>query len=282
MSHGETAQDRAGEPPPLKITGIEFAYGQRVVLQGISLEAELGEIVGLVGPNGSGKTTLLRIVTGSLAPHQGEIYIQGRKLPSLQPRDRARLVAMVQQNPAVPQGFTALEMVLMGRNPHLGLLQWEGRKDVELCQRAMELTETWEFAHRLVSSLSGGELQRVFIARALAQETPVLILDEPTAHLDISFQTGIFDTVERVHRSTKVTVLVAMHDLTLAAQYCDRIAALHQGSILAIGEPREVLTAELISRVFGTPVSVVEHPVHGTPVVLPVGQAVNVTKRKPR
>ena len=282
MSHGETAQDRAGEPSPLKITGIEFAYGQRVVLQGISLEAELGEIVGLVGPNGSGKTTLLRIVTGSLTPPRGEVYIQGRKLPSLQPRDRARLVAMVQQNPAVPQGFTALEMVLMGRNPHLGLLQWEGRKDVELCQRAMELTETWEFAHRLVSSLSGGELQRVFIARALAQETPVLILDEPTAHLDISFQTGIFDTVERVRRSTKATVLVAMHDLTLAAQYCDRIAALHQGSILAIGEPREVLTAELISRVFGAPVLILEHPVHGTPVVLPVGQAVNVTKRKPR
>ena len=285
MSHGETAQDRAGEPPPLKITGIEFAYGQRVVLQGISLEAELGEIVGLVGPNGSGKTTLLRIVTGSLAPHQGEIYIQGRKLPSLQPplsRTGQDWWRWCNRIPPFLRGSRPWRWSCWEGTPHLGLLQWEGRKDVELCQRAMELTETWEFAHRLVSSLSGGELQRVFIARALAQETPVLILDEPTAHLDISFQTGIFDTVERVRRSTKVTVLVAMHDLTLAAQYCDRIAALHQGSILAIGEPREVLTAELISRVFGTPVSVVEHPVHGTPVVLPVGQAVNVTKRKPR
>ena len=278
MNERGTAQDQRGDPSPLKITGIEFAYGQHIVLRGISLEANPGEIVGLVGPNGSGKSTLLRIVTGSLTPQEGEVHILGRKLPSLQPRDRARLVAMVQQNPAVPHGFTALEVVLMGRNPHLGLLQWEGRKDVELCQRAMELTETWEFAHRQVSSLSGGELQRVFIARALAQETPVLILDEPTAHLDISFQTGIFDTVERVRRSTQVTVLVAMHDLTLAAQYCDRIAALHQGGILAVGRPSEVLTEGLMSRVFGAPVSIVEHPVHGTPVVLPVGKAINVRK----
>ena len=260
-------------PPPLKTTGMGFSYGQRVILRDISFEMALGEIVGLVGPNGSGKTTFLRIAGGTLVPETGTVEIQGRNVSSLQPRDRARLVAMVQQSPTIPPGFTALEVVLMGRNPHLGLLQWEGPNDVQLCRRVMELTETWDFAHRLVSSLSGGELQRVFIARALAQETPVLLLDEPTAHLDISYQTGILDMIERIRRETSITVLLAMHDLTLAAQYCNRIAALYHGEIHAFGEPEDVLSTELVTKVFGAPVSIIEHPVHGTPVVLPLGKA---------
>ena len=263
------------QAPPLQAKGIQFSYGQRAILREMSLEAGSGETLGLVGPNGSGKTTFLRILTGILRPQGGEVFIQGRDLTSLRPRERARLVAMVQQNPAVPPGFTSLELVLMGRNPHLGLLQWEGPKDMEVSQRVMELTETWEFAHRLVSSLSGGELQRVFIARALAQETPVLILDEPTAHLDISYQASVFDMIEKIRRDTGITVLVAMHDLTLAAQYCGRIAALHKGSIFASGKPSQVLTSELVSEVFGAAVAIVEHPVHKTPVVLPVGQAAN-------
>ena len=263
------------QAPPIVVSGIQFSYGQNPVLREISMEAGLGEIVGLVGPNGSGKTTFLRVVAGTLSPQRGQVYVEGREMPSLRPRDRARLVAMVQQSPAVPSGFTSLEVVLMGRNPYLGLLQWEGPKDIEICQRVMELTETWEFAHRPLASMSGGEIQRVFIARALAQETPVLILDEPTAHLDIRYQPSIFDMIQRVRRHTNITVLLAMHDLTLAAQYCKRIAVLHEGRIYAIGEPSEVLTADIVSKVFGAPVSIVEHPVHKTPVVLAVGQAVN-------
>ena len=259
--------------PPVQATGVHFSYGSRAILRGINLEAARGEIVGLVGPNGSGKTTFLWIVSGALTPQAGSVHILGRELRSLRPRDRARAVAVVQQAPAVPTGFTALEVVLMGRNPYLGLLQWEGPKDLEVCQRVMELTETWEFADRLLASLSGGEMQRVFIARALAQETPVLILDEPTAHLDISYQASVFDLVETIRRETRITVLVAMHDLSLAAQYCDRIAALHQGSIVAEGAPSQVLNPELVAQVFGARVSIVQHPVHKTPVVLPVGRA---------
>ena len=263
------------QAPPIMVSGIQFSYGRNLVLREISMEAGLGEVVGLVGPNGSGKTTFLRVVAGTIVPQRGEVYVQGREMLSLRPRDRARLVAMVQQSPAVPPGFTSLEVVLMGRNPYLGLLQWEGPKDLEICQRVMELTETWEFAHRPLSSLSGGEIQRVFIARALAQETPVLVLDEPTAHLDISYQTSIFDMIERIRGQTNITVLLAMHDLTLAAQYCRRIAVLHEGQIYAIGEPSHVLTSEVVSKVFGASVAIVEHPVHKTPVVLPVGRAVN-------
>lgn len=268
------------EGAPLKAEQIHFSYGQRVILRDMDLEASLGEVVGLVGPNGSGKTTFLRIATGILAPQAGRVYIQGRELPSLPAKDRARLVAMVQQNPAVPLGFTALEVVLMGRNPHLGLLQWEGPKDMEVCRSVMELTETWEFAGRPVSSLSGGELQRVFIARALAQETPVLILDEPTAQLDISYQTNVLDMIERIRRQTNITVVLAMHDLTLAAQYCTRIAALYQGKVFAFGRPAEVLTSELVSTVFGASVSIMEHPVHKTPVVLPFGKVVGPGDRE--
>lgn len=260
---------------PMKAADIGFSYGKRAILSNINLQAEVSEIVGLIGPNGAGKTTFLRIVSGTLAPQTGKIYIQGIDLPKLPPRNRARLVAMVRQNPAVPPGFTALEVVLMGRNPYLGLLQWEGPKDMEVCRRVMEMTETWEFGDRLVSSLSGGEMQRVFIARALAQETRLLVLDEPTAHLDISYQTGILDMIGRIRRETSIAVLLAMHDLTLAAQYCTRIAALHRGSVYAIGEPAEVLTADIVSTVFAAPVSIIQHPVHKTPVVLPVGQEVN-------
>lgn len=260
---------------PMKAAGVGFSYGQRAILSNINLQAEVREIVGLIGPNGTGKTTFLRIVSGTLTPQTGNVYIQGIDLPKLPPKNRARLVAMVRQNPAVPPGFTALEVVLMGRNPYLGLLQWEGPRDLDVCRRVMELTQTWEFADRQVSSLSGGEIQRVFIARALAQETPLLVLDEPTAHLDISYQTGILDMIQIVCRQTGITVLLAMHDLTLAAQYCTRIAALHEGSIYAVGEPAEVLTADIVSTVFAAPVSIIQHPVHKTPVVLPVGQEVS-------
>ena len=267
-----------GQPeqaPPLVAVEVWFSYGQRAVLRGITLEVELGETVGLVGPNGSGKTTLLKIASGVLAQQRGTVHIQGKELSSRRPRDRARMVATVQQTPAMPQGFTAMEVVLMGRNPHLELLQWEGPGDIEVCRRVMESTDTSEFADRLVSSLSGGELQRVFIARALAQEAPLLILDEPTAHLDIRYQTGILDMIERIRRSTSITVLAAMHDLTLAAQYCSRIAVLHHGVIVAFGEPSRVLTPEVVTRVFGPQVAIVEHPVHKTPAVLPVGGVVN-------
>ena len=261
--------------PVLQAQDVHLSYGTTAVLAGLDLEVFPGEVVGLVGPNGSGKSTFLRIASGTLRAQQGWVYLDGSEVALLKPRDRAKLVAVVQQSPAVPPGFTAMDVVLMGRNPYLGLLQWEGKTDYRKCQTVMEMTETWEFADRLVSTLSGGELQRVFIARALSQETPVLLLDEPTTHLDISYQTAVLDIINRVREQTDVTVLMAMHDLTLAAQYCTRIAALHEGKILTCDVPSRALTEDVVSKLFGVPVSIMEHPVHKTPVVLPVGQAVN-------
>ena len=255
---------------------VHLSYGDKPILVGVDLEVSRGEVLGLVGPNGSGKSTFLRIAAGTLVPQRGRVLLDGEDMAMLKPKDRAKLVAVVQQSPAAPPGFTAMDLALMGRNPHLGLLQWESKSDYDTCRRVMELTETWEFADRQVSTLSGGELQRVFMARALAQETPALLLDEPTAHLDISYQTAVLDIINRVRQLSDLTVIVAMHDLTLAAQYCDRIAVLHEGSVLACGEPTETLNEEVVSKAFGAPVHIIPHPSTGTPVVLPVGQSVGV------
>ena len=257
---------------PLAVEGLHFSYGSSCIYEGIDLDIERAELLGIVGPNGAGKTTLLKLLSGSLKPDHGHVRVYGADLRSLRPREQARLIAMVPQNPAAPEGFTALELVLMGRNPHLSLLQWEGPEDAAIAHQALRLTGAEEFADRLVTSLSGGEHQRVIIARALAQQAPVLLLDEPTAHLDIGSQAATMDVIEGIRRDAGVTVVAAVHDLTLAAQYCDRVAVLDHGSLLAIGAPRSVMTEEILSRAFGADICVMDHPVHGTPVILHRGK----------
>jgi iron complex transport system ATP-binding protein len=254
----------------LIIQGLHFAYKDRRILQGLDLEACEGELVGVVGPNGAGKSTLLRLISGVLRPSQGSIRVNGVDLAQLRPSERARLVAVVPQSPQLPLSFRSIELVLMGRNPHLKLLQWEGRKDLEVVRRAMEMTDTWHLADRPLSTLSGGERQRALVALALAQDAPVMLLDEPTSSLDLAHQTGVMDLVGRVQRQRGGVTLVAMHDLTLAAQYCNLLVMLAEGRCYAAGPPGDVLTAENISRVYGADVFILPHPQGGTPVVLPV------------
>ena len=257
----------------LSIEHISFGYGERPVLREIDAEAREGELVGIVGPNGAGKTTLLRLISGVVKPSRGRITIGGTDVATLKAGERARLVSVVPQNPQMPLGFRVLDLVLMGRNPHLSLLQWEGPGDVEIATRAMELTETRHLADRTIGSLSGGERQRALVALALCQEAPVMLLDEPTSSLDLAHQTGIMDLVRGVQQRRGGVLVVAIHDLTLAAQYCDRLVMLAEGRIYAEGCPREVLTQENISRVYGTEVSILSHPQAGTPVVLPLSGA---------
>ena len=254
----------------LVVDNLHFAYKDTRILNGLYLEANEGELVGIVGPNGAGKSTLLRLISGVLKPSLGRVSVSGVDLASLKPAQRARLVSVVPQNPQLPLHFKLLDLVLMGRNPHLRLLEWEGGRDLEISRKAMELTDTWRLADRFVGSLSGGERQRGLVAMALAQEAPVLLLDEPTSSLDLAHQTGIMDLVRDVQRQRSGTIVVAMHDLTLAAQYSDRLIMLAEGRSYIEGSPKSVLTRENISEVYGANVVVLEHPLVGTPVVLPV------------
>ena len=187
----------------------------------------------------------------------------------LPPKEVALRVAVVPQNPQLPPAFTALELVLMGRTPHLKLLQGEGQGDLLAVRRAMLATDTWELAGRRIGELSGGERQRLLVARALAQETPLMLLDEPTAHLDVGHQAATLRLMARLCRSEGKAVLAAVHDLTLAAQFCNRLVMLHQGRVIVEGAPGEVLTRERLRQVYGASLHVLSHPVTGRPVLAP-------------
>jgi iron complex transport system ATP-binding protein len=257
----------------LDVTGLSVSYkrGERsfAALKEVSLSVASGEVLGLVGPNGSGKTTLIRAVTGGVATSSGRIELSGEDADELSQSERARRVAVVPQNPVLPDAFTVLEMVLMGRTPHLRLLQNESTHDVEAARQAMEATSTWELAERPLGELSGGERQRVVLARALAQETQLLLLDEPTAHLDIGHQGSVLSLVRRLCRDEGKGVLAVVHDLTLAAQYCDRLVLLRDGEVAAEGTADETLRRDVLERVYGARVSVFAHPETGLPVVAP-------------
>lgn len=266
----------AERSPLLAADGVTVAYksGGRelVALRDVSLALQAGEVVGLVGPNGSGKTTLIRAVTGVVRPGTGRVLVDGVDITRLRQRELARLVAVVPQDPVLPPAFNSLSCVLMGRTPHLRLLQNEGASDLDAARRAMLATDTWRLAHRLLGELSGGERQRVVVARALAQETAVLLLDEPTAHLDLGHQAGVLDLMRQCARDDGKAVLAVVHDLTLAARYCDRLVMLRGGTVVASGAPADVLTTELLHEVYGVAVDVFPHPVTGRPVVAPGGE----------
>ncbi len=253
----------------LSVRNLWAGYPGRPVLRGVDLEAGAGEVVALAGPNGSGKTTLVRAATGVVRPERGAVLLDGDDVRSLSTRERARRVAVVPQSAALPAGFSALEQVLMGRTPHLGLLESEGPRDLEVAREAMEATGCWSLASRPAQELSGGERQRVVLARALAQQPRILLLDELTSHLDLAHQVRALQLALRLGRSLGMAVLAAVHDLTLASLFADRIAFLSEGRIVIDGPPEEALRPEVIERVYGQAVVVLRHPTSGRPVVLP-------------
>jgi len=248
---------------------IYFSYDGANVIDGVSFRVEDGEFVGVVGPNGSGKTTLLKLLTKVLRPDSGSISIKGKEMARISSRELARMIAVVPQESNVLFPFTVREIVLMGRYPHMGALSFERREDMEIAEEMMRTTDVARFAERLISEVSGGEKQRVIIARALAQEPAAMLLDEPTAFLDIKHQIDVHELLKSLNEKRGMTILCISHDLNLAARYCKRLILLDRGRIAADGTPTEVLTPENISRVFGVNAVVQRHPSSGAPVVLP-------------
>jgi iron complex transport system ATP-binding protein len=235
------------------------------VLEDVSFRVEKGEFVGVIGPNGSWKTTLLKMLYRLLSPQKGEILFELVPMRKMDRTDIAKRIAVVAQETQLLFPFSVLETVLMGRSPYLGHLMFESEKDQEIAKKAMEWTETLSFSERSMDELSGGERKRVFIARALAQEPEVILLDEPTANLDIHHQMDFLDLILTLNRERGLTILMASHDMNIASEFCDRLILLQGGRIYKTGTPDEVITKENIEKVYGCEVWVDQNPFSGMP-----------------
>ena len=257
---------------------VSFSYLDGLVLHNINLSVKAGEMVGLLGPNGSGKTTLIKLASGVLKPNQGEIELDGSSLRQLSRKSIARSVAVVPQQFNIPFAFTAAEIVMLGRTPFLRAFVEGSEIDKQFVANALELVSISELKERRFDELSGGERQKVVLAMALAQQPKLLLLDEPTLHLDITHQVEILELVRRLNVERGLTVMAAIHDLNLAALYFDRLILLKDGRVSADGSPAQVLTEDRIKEVFSASVRVEPHPVTGVPhiIIMPKGSASQV------
>jgi iron complex transport system ATP-binding protein len=252
----------------LEMRKVALGYDHHPVLQDITFKALPGQFMGLIGPNGSGKSTIIKALSHVVNPTAGEVLVGGRNIKEIPRRELACLVGVVPQLPLLPSTFTAFEIVLMGRNPHLTLFQSENQKDWDITREAMVKTGTVPLADRHVNELSGGEIQSLLIARALVQETSAILLDEPTANLDIGRQMDMLQLIKNLCREKNITAIAALHDLNLSAQYCDRLLLIDDTSIYAQGTPQEVITDANIKQVYGVENCVFKHPVNGLPAVI--------------
>lgn len=244
----------------LKIQDLTLSYNDRPVLAGVSLQVAAGEVLALIGPNGAGKTSLIRAISGVLHPQAGSIHIDVDNIAALTELERARKVSVVPQSTQLPPAFTVYECVALGRTPHLswlGRLQAADRAKIDW---AMEATGSAALKERRAGQLSGGEQQRVLLARALAQDCPILLMDEPTAHLDLHHQVAILSLVRQLARENSLAVLIAMHDLNLAALFADRLALLVDGQIRSIGTPEQVLTVQNLQQAYQVPLDIITNP----------------------
>ncbi|MDW7739366.1 MAG: ABC transporter ATP-binding protein [Bacillota bacterium] len=247
----------------IDVQGLKLTYDTHPVLDGTEFTVAKGDLVALLGANGAGKSTLLRCISRILLPNSGSILLDGRELQSFRTREAARLMAVVPQETAADFDFTVEEIVMMGRFPYLRRFQKEEQKDIEIVRRSMEMTGVSHLAERSIAALSGGEKQRVIMARAIAQQPEILLLDEPTANLDIGYQSMLLELASRLNREQEVTVIAAIHDINLAVHHFNRFILLAGGRVLAAGRAEEVITAENIQMSYGVPASTYRHPLHG-------------------
>jgi len=256
----------------IDIQSLSVAYGNTLAVEEVSLTVEANEILAVIGPNGAGKSTIIRAISGVLPIQGGKISIAGADLTRLSPAQRARRLAVVPQANSLPASFTVYHTVLLGRTPYLGWLGQASKHDHAHVRLALKRTQTMSLADRRVSELSGGEQQRVLLARALAQDTKVLLLDEPTTHLDLQHQSGLLNLLRQLVAQENLAVIMVLHDLNLASLYADRIAMLVSGRLKAIGLPKQVLTENNLAATYQVPIQVIPHPEYGNPLILPNGK----------
>jgi iron complex transport system ATP-binding protein len=258
--------------PRLEIERLTLGYGDRDVVHGLDLVIPPGEVTAIVGPNACGKSTLLRSMTRLLSPRDGRVLLDGKAVHSMPAKQLARRLGLLPQSPIAPEGITVGDLVGRGRHPHQRTLSRWSPDDDRAVTSALKATDTLELIDRAVDELSGGQRQRVWIAMALAQESEVLLLDEPTTFLDVSHQVEVLDLLTDLNRAKGTTIVMVLHDLNLAARYADHLIALCEGRLYASGRPSEVLEPGLVKDVFGMPSTVIPDPVSGKPMVVPIGR----------
>ena len=256
----------------LEVRGVTLGYADRTVVEDLDLALAPGRITCIVGANACGKSTVLRSMARLLKPRGGQVVLDGHDLHALPTKQVARTLGLLPQSPVAPEGIVVADLVARGRHPHQGALARWTREDDKAVAEALELTGTAEIAERSVDELSGGQRQRVWIAMVLAQQTDLLLLDEPTTFLDVAHQVEVLDLLTDLNRARGTTIAMVLHDLNLAARYADRLVALRAGRLRAAGDPADVLTADVVRDVFGMESQVVPDPVSGRPIVLPIGR----------
>jgi iron complex transport system ATP-binding protein len=258
--------------------GITAGYDDRTILHDVSLSIPNNKISVIIGANGCGKSTLLKTMARLIKPTSGQVTLDGKPINKIPPKQLARVLGLLPQSPIVPEGITVADLIGRGRYPHQSFLKGWTKQDYEAVAEAMEIMNITEFADRSIDELSGGQRQRVWIAMALAQQTDILFLDEPTTYLDITYQVEILDLLTDLNRKRGTTIVMVLHDINLSARYADHIFALQKGRLVAEGEPSDVITSTLIEEIFGLNCTVVSDPVSGSPSVVPIGRYHNRVK----
>lgn len=256
----------------LRVRDLTLAYGERTVIEGLDLDLVPGGVTSIVGANASGKSTLLRSMSRLLTPRRGQVLLDGQQVHRMPARQLARTLGLLPQSPTTPEGITVADLVGRGRHPHQGVFSRWSTADDEAVAAALDATRTAGLADRPVDELSGGQRQRVWIAMALAQETDLLLLDEPTTFLDVSHQIDVLDLLTDLNHARGITVVMVLHDLNLAARYSDQLVMIAGGTVAACGAPAEILTEQRVTEVFGLHSRVITDPVSGTPLMLPIGR----------
>jgi len=252
----------------IQVNNLSFSFEQEV-LRDININIETGKFYTILGPNGSGKTTLLRILSKALNASKGEIFIDEKELNQIKPKPLAKEMAVVSQSTEIEFDFSVQGIVLMGRTPHISRFCSESEKDIEIAKNAMKMTNTWELRNKSINALSGGERQRVVVARAIAQETKIILLDEPISHLDIHHQIEIMNQLKQLNKNKNITIIAVLHDLNIAAAYGDRMILMFDKVVYKNGTPEEVLTKEAIKKVYGLDVYITKNPKTGKTFIMP-------------